>query len=61
MGRARRRLGFRTDGYNIFRIITRFLGIIEKMNFNDGDMVRKGDLLFEIEDDEYVANVAAIF
>jgi len=32
MGRARRRLGSRTDGYNIFRIITRFLGIIEKMN-----------------------------
>lgn len=24
--------GSRTDGYNIFRIITRFLGIIEKMN-----------------------------
>lgn len=40
-------------------IPARISGIIEKMNFNDGDMVRKGDLLFEIEDDEYVANVAA--
>ncbi len=37
----------------------RVSGILEKICFKDGEFVKKGQLLFEIEDEEYKANVAA--
>lgn len=40
-------------------IPVRISGIIKKINFTDGDLVKKGQLLFEIEDDEYRATVTA--
>lgn len=38
-------------------LIPRVTGFIKKMNFKDGTMVKKGQLLFEIEDTTYVAKV----
>lgn len=38
-------------------LLARVSGILEKINFKEGDMVKKGDLLFEIEDTTYVAAV----
>lgn len=38
-------------------IIPRVTGYIQKVNFKEGDFVKEGDLLFEIEDREYAANL----
>ena len=38
-------------------IVARVSGTMEKAPFKEGSMVRKGDLLFEIEDTIYAANV----
>ncbi|WP_176012278.1 efflux RND transporter periplasmic adaptor subunit [Victivallis sp. Marseille-Q1083] len=38
-------------------IPARISGWIEKINFTEGSMVKKGDLLFELEDTTYQANV----
>ncbi len=40
-------------------LIARVSGFLEKINFKEGDLVKKGDLLFEIEDTTYVAAVKA--
>ena len=40
-------------------IIPRITGIIEKIHFTEGQMVKKGDLLFEFEDVSYQAKVDA--
>lgn len=38
-------------------IPVRISGILENVAFKEGAMVRKGELLFEVEDDVYVANL----
>ncbi len=38
-------------------IVPRVTGYIEKVNFKEGDVVKAGDLLFQIEEREYVANL----
>jgi RND family efflux transporter MFP subunit len=38
-------------------VIARVKGRLEKMHFKPGSMVKEGDLLFEIEDDEYLATL----
>lgn len=37
--------------------LARISGTLEKINFKEGDLVHKGDILFEIEDVRYKANV----
>lgn len=41
------------------RSIARVAGKITKIAFKEGDIVQKGDLLFEIEPDDYINNVEA--
>ena len=38
-------------------IVPRVTGYIEKINFKEGDYIKAGDLLFEIEEREYAANL----
>lgn len=38
-------------------VIARVLGVLEKKNFNEGDRVNKGDVLYEIEDSSYKAEL----
>jgi multidrug efflux pump subunit AcrA (membrane-fusion protein) len=40
-------------------VIARVSGLLEKVNFKEGNTVDKGELLFNIEDTEYVANLRA--
>ncbi len=49
----------KVGGYKVFRVIPRVSGTLEKMNFKEGGLVRKGDLLYEIEDVVYKAKVQA--
>lgn len=45
--------------YKKVQVATRALGILEKKHFTEGQMVNQGDLLYEIEDDIYLAQVEA--
>jgi len=45
--------------YNKVQVVARVLGVLERKTFTEGQKVKKGDLLFEIEDDVYKARVAA--
>ncbi len=45
--------------YKKVQVVARALGILEKKDFREGQAVKKGDLLYEIEDDIYKARVAA--
>ena len=38
-------------------VIARALGVLKKKNFNEGDKVNKGDILYEIEDNSYKAEL----
>lgn len=40
-------------------VVSRVLGVLEKKHFTEGQKVKKGDLLYEIEDDIYKAKVDA--
>ena len=40
-------------------VYSRVLGVLEEKNFQEGSLVKKGDLLFKIEDDLYQAQVDA--
>lgn len=40
-------------------LYARVSGFLEKINFREGEMVKKGDLLFKIEDDTYAAKFKA--
>lgn len=40
-------------------VYSRVLGVLEEKNFEEGSQVKKGDLLFKIEDDLYQAQVDA--
>lgn len=40
-------------------VVPRVNGYIESINFKEGDYVQEGDLLFEIEDREYTANLTS--
>lgn len=40
-------------------LYARVSGFLEKINFHEGEMVKKGDLLFKIEDDTYAAKYKA--
>jgi RND family efflux transporter MFP subunit len=39
------------------KLIARVLGFLEKIHFDDGALVRKGDLLFTIQQDQYKAQL----
>lgn len=41
------------------QVVSRILGILEEKNFEEGQIVQKGDLLYQIEDDIYLAKVKA--
>ncbi len=45
----------RTEASEIVDIRARVFGYLKEINFKDGDMVQKGQVLFEIEPDEYQA------
>ena len=45
--------------YDSVDLVARVEGILQKCNFRDGELVRKGQLLFQIEPDRYEAAVAA--
>ncbi|HPS53467.1 MAG TPA: efflux RND transporter periplasmic adaptor subunit, partial [Phycisphaerae bacterium] len=47
----------RLDSFARVDITARVEGFLQKINFQDGDMVKKGQLLFEIEQDQYSALV----
>lgn len=40
-------------------VVPRVTGNIEKINFKEGDYVKQGDILFQIEDREYKANLTS--
>jgi membrane fusion protein (multidrug efflux system) len=40
-------------------VVSRVLGVLEKKHFIEGQKVKKGDLLYEIENDSYLAKVNA--
>ncbi|MBR7155267.1 MAG: efflux RND transporter periplasmic adaptor subunit, partial [Lentisphaeria bacterium] len=50
----RRYIGALSSEYDV-AIVPRVSGVIEKQNFKDGDFVKKGDLLYLIEDTTYKA------
>ena len=39
------------------KLIARVVGYLEKLHFDDGALVRKGDLLFTIQQDQYKAQL----
>lgn len=41
------------------QVVSRALGVLEAKNFKEGQKVTKGDLLYQIEDDIYLAKVEA--
>ena len=43
---------------NQVKLIARVVGFLEKIHFEDGQVVRKGDLLFTIQQDQYKAQLA---
>lgn len=43
--------------YKQVEVIGRVLGVLEKKNFTEGQMVHKGDILYEIEDSIYLAKL----
>jgi len=45
----------RTAAINKVDIVARVRGYLEKIHFNDGDVVKKGQLLFSIDPREYIA------
>ncbi|MFK5948792.1 MAG: efflux RND transporter periplasmic adaptor subunit [Methylococcales bacterium] len=45
--------------YKKVQVIARALGILQKKNFIEGQKVNKGDILYQIEDDIYIAKVEA--
>jgi RND family efflux transporter MFP subunit len=47
----------RTEAFRYVEIRPQVTGMLEKVHFKDGDNVRKGDLLFEIDDRLYVAQL----
>ena len=47
----------RTDAVLSVEIRARVSGYLEKVNFKDGDEMKKGDLLFEIDDRPYTAEL----
>ncbi|MBR3219674.1 MAG: efflux RND transporter periplasmic adaptor subunit [Thermoguttaceae bacterium] len=47
------------DPIQTLTALARVSGTLEKINFKEGDLVRKGDVLFEIENVRYKANVQA--
>jgi len=47
------------ESFQNVNVVSRVLGILEKKHFIEGQKVKKGDLLYEIEDDIYVAIVDA--
>lgn len=47
----------RLDSFARVDITARVEGFLQRINFNDGDLVKKGQLLFEIEKDQYSALV----
>ena len=47
-----------TDAVNTVEVRARVTGYLDKVNFNDGDEVEKGALLFEIDDRPYKAEYA---
>ena len=44
-----------TDAVNTVEVRARVTGYLDKVNFNDGDEVEKGALLFQIDDRPYKA------
>jgi multidrug efflux system membrane fusion protein len=44
-----------TDAVNTVQVMARVTGYLDKVNFNDGDEVEKGALLFQIDDRPYKA------
>jgi RND family efflux transporter MFP subunit len=46
-----------TEAINTVEIRARIQGFLQKMNFEEGANIEKGDVLFEIEPDEYRARV----
>ncbi|MFT7003203.1 MAG: membrane fusion protein (multidrug efflux system) [Sulfurimonas sp.] len=47
------------ESFQNVSVVSRVLGVLEKKHFTEGQKVKKGDLLFEIEDNTYVAMVDA--
>jgi len=45
--------------YKKVQVVARAMGILEKKDFREGQAVKKGDLLYEIEDDIYKARADA--
>jgi len=45
--------------YKKVQVVARALGILEEKNFTEGQKVNKGDILYHIEDDIYIAKVEA--
>ncbi|RLA63378.1 MAG: efflux RND transporter periplasmic adaptor subunit [Epsilonproteobacteria bacterium] len=45
--------------YKKIQVVARALGILEKKGFTEGQKVNKGELLYEIEDDIYLAQLEA--
>lgn len=45
------------QSYKNVEVIGRVLGVLEKKNFKEGQLVQKGDLLYEIEDSIYLAKL----
>lgn len=45
--------------FNSVKVVSRALGILENKYFTEGQRVEKGDLLYEIEDELYLAKVQA--
>jgi RND family efflux transporter MFP subunit len=43
---------------NTVKLIARVAGYLEKIHFSDGDVVKAGDLLFTIQQDQYKAQLA---
>lgn len=48
-----------TEAIESVRVIARISGQLENVAFQEGDIVKKGDLLFNIEETEYAANLRA--
>lgn len=48
----------KTDAYKTIQVVARVKGELEKRFFKAGDLVKKGDILFHIEDTEYKSLLA---
>jgi len=47
------------DSFQDVGVVSRVLGVLQKKHFTEGQKVKEGDLLYEIEDNIYVAKVNA--